>query len=416
MPRPGLGALLEREFRLLFLASTVTRLGSAMAPIALAFGVLNLTGSVSDLGFVLAAGSVPFVALVLVGGVWADRVSRLRVMAVSGSVATASQAAVALLFLTGAARVWELMVLAAVQGTARAFGSPAMGALIPETVSPGRLQQATALLYVSSSSIDVGGAAVGGVLVAVIGPGWTMLFNAATSAAEVVIRFLMRVDESASAAEGRGSFRHDFVEGWQAVTTRRWLWVMLAGAAGFVLAVVAPWDVLGPALAKESLGGAKAWGFIQSAYSLGALAGGALVLRLRVSRPLLAGTALNLLFIPALVAFALASPVVVIACAAFIGGAANDAYLVLFDTTIQRLVPRDVLARVISFDWFSDAATRPIGLAVVGPLAARVGISTVFWAAAIGAAAVTALMVGVREVRTLQAEPEPPSNMLKQRG
>ncbi len=410
MPRLGLGALQEREFRLLFVATTATRLGNAMAPIALAFGVLGLTGSVSDLGFVLAAGGVPFVAFVLVGGVWADRMSRLRLMAVSGVVATASQAAMGLVFLTGTARVWELIVLAALQGTARAFASPAMGALIPETISPGRLQQATALLYVSSSSIDIGGAAVGGLLVAVIGPGWTMLFNAATSLAEVAIRFLMRVDELVPPPEERRPFWHDFTQGWRAVISRRWLYVMLAGAAGFALAVVAPWDVLGPALARDSLGGPKAWGFIESAYSLGALGGGALVLRLRASRPLLVATALNLLYIPALVAFALVSPVIVIACAAFIGGAANDAYLVLFDTTIQRLVPRDVLARVISFDWFSDAATKPIGMAAVGPLAARVGISTVFWAAAIGAAVVTALMLGVREVRTMGSEPHSTSS------
>jgi MFS family permease len=307
MPWPGLGALREREFRLLFLATLTTRLGSAVAPIALAFGVLELTGSVSDLGFVLAAGSLPFVALVLVGGVWADRMSRLRLMAVSGVVATATQGAMGLAFLTGTARVWELVVLAAIQGTARAFGSPAMGALIPETVSAGRLQQATALLYVSSSSIDIGGSAVGGVLVALIGPGWTMLFNSATSLAEVAIRFLMRVEEAVRAPDHRRPFRHEFAEGWRAVTSRRWLWTMLAGAAGFVLAVVAPWDVLGPALAKDSLGGAKAWGFIESAYSLGALGGGALVLRLRVSRPLLVATTLNLLYIPALVAFAVVS-------------------------------------------------------------------------------------------------------------
>jgi len=381
-------------------------LGSAVAPIALAFGVLELTGSVSDLGFVLAAGTLPFVALVLVGDVWADRMSRLRLMAVSGSVATATQGAMGFAFLSGKARVWELVVLAAIQGTARAFGSPAMGALIPETISPSRLQQATALLYVSSSSIDIGGAAVGGVFVAVIGPGWTMLFNAATSLAEVAIRFLMRVDEVLPAPERRRPFRRDFTDGLRAVTSRRWLLVMLAGAAGFVLAVVAPWDVLGPALAKDSLGGPRAWGFIESAYSLGALGGGALVLRLRVSRPLLVATALNLLYIPALVAFAVVSPLIVIAVAAFIGGAANDASLVLFDTTIQRLVPRDLLARVISFDWFSDAATKPIGMAAVGPLAARVGISTVFWAAAIGAVAVTVLMLGIREVRTTRSDPQ----------
>jgi MFS family permease len=372
-----------------------------MAPIALAFGVLNLTGSVSDLGFVLAAGAVPFVAFVLVGGVWADRISRLRVMAISGTVSTASQTVIALLFLAGDARVWELMVLAAFQGTARAFGGPAMGALIPDTISPARLQQATALLYMSSSTVDIGGAAVGGLLVAAIGPGWTMLFNAATSLAEVAIRFLMRVDESAHVARERRAFRHDFAEGWRAVTSRKWLWVMLLAAAGFALAVTAPWDVLGPALAKNSLGGPKAWGFIESGYGLGALAGGALVLRLRTSRPLLTATFLNLFYIPALATFALASPVLVIVAAAFVAGAANDAYLVLFDTTIQRLVPRDLLARVISFDWFSDAATKPLGLAVVGPIAARVGMSTVFWAAAVGALAVTALTVIVRDVRTI---------------
>ena len=234
-----------------------------------------------------------------------------------------------------------------------------------------------------------------------------MLFNAATSLAEVAIRFRMRVDESAHVARERRAFRHDFSEGWRAVTSRRWLWVMLVAAAGFVLAVVAPWDVLGPALARNSLGGPRAWGFIEAGYGLGALAGGAVVLRLRVSRPLLAATALNLLYIPALATFALASPVVVIVAAAFIGGAANDAYLVLFDTTIQRLVPRDVLARVISFDWFSDAATKPLGLAVVGPIAARVGMSTVFWAAAIGALGVTALTVVVRDVRTMRADALP---------
>jgi MFS family permease len=403
MARVQLGALQEREFRLLFLATAVTRLGGAMAPIALAFGVLGATGSVSDLGLVLAASALPFVAFVLVGGVWADRLSRLRVMAVSGTVAATCQTAIALLFLSGNARLRELMVLAAIQGTARAFGGPAMGALIPDTVSPGRLQQATSLLYVSSSTIGIAGAALGGVLVATIGPGWTMLLNAATSAAEVAIRFLMRVDESARVAGARGRFRADFAEGLHAVTSRRWLWVMLASAAGFALVAGAPWDVLGPALAKRSLGGASAWGFITAAYSLGAVAGGALILRVRLRRPLLASALSNMLYLPALAAFAVAAPVIVIASAAFVAGAANDAYLVVFDTTVQRLVPSSVLARVLSFDWFSDAATRPLGLAVTGPIAARVGIATVYWAAAAGLVAVTLLTVAVRDVRAMRA-------------
>jgi len=173
-----------------------------------------------------------------------------------------------------------------------------MGALIPDTISPGRLQQATALLYVWSSTIDIGGAAVGGVLVAVIGPGWTMLLDSASSAAEVAIRFLMRVDESGRVAAGRPAFRAELREGWRAVTSRRWLWVMLAAEAALALSVVGPWDVLGPALARDSLGRAERVGFIEAGYSLGAFVGGVLVLRFTASRPLLAAAVLGLLASP----------------------------------------------------------------------------------------------------------------------
>jgi MFS family permease len=376
-----------------------------MAPIALAFGVLDLTGSVGDLGLVLACGSVPFVVLVLIGGVWADRVSRLRVMALTGTVSTVSQALVGVLLVTGRATVLELALLTALQGTARAFGAPAIGALIPDTVSPQRLQQATALLYTSSSTIDIGGAALGGLLVAVIGPGWTMLFNAATSAAEVAIRFLMRLTETMRTVEERASFRRDFTEGWTAVRSRRWLLAMLLSAAAFSLVVTGPYDALGPQLARHSLGGPKAWGLIQAAFSLGALAGVASVLRVRLAHPLRAAALLNLLFIPVLALFAIPGPLWAILAAAFLGGASNDAYLVLFDTTIQRLIPRGLLARVISFDWFSDAATRPISLAVIGPLTTHLGMPTLFWIAAIGVGVLMLLTLSVSEVRTTRADP-----------
>jgi hypothetical protein len=170
-----------------------------------------------------------------------------------------------------------------------------------------------------------------------------------------------------------------------------WLWVTLASGAGFALAVVGPWDVLGPALATRSLGGQR--------------------LRPRAARPLLTATALNLLYIPALVAFALTAPVVVIAAAAFVGGAANDACLVLLDTTIQRLVPREVVVRVISFDWFSDAALKPLGMAAVGPLGASAGIWGVFWSAALGVVAVTVLTLTGREVRSMGIPPGYPSTL-----
>src|SRR5258708_2041604 len=121
-----LGPLREREFRLLFAGRTISMAGSAMAPVALAFAVLNtLNGSATDIGIVLAARQAAVVALLLFGGVLADRLPRHRVMVVSNLVSGASQAATATLLLTGHAKLWHLAVLAVVNGSSSAFFFPA---------------------------------------------------------------------------------------------------------------------------------------------------------------------------------------------------------------------------------------------------------------------------------------------------
>src|SRR5215475_10800659 len=119
------GVFAEREFRLLFLGRTTSFTGGAFANVALAFAVLELTGSKADLGFVLAARAIPQVILLLVGGIWADRLPRHHVMVVSCIVSGLAQAAVAALLLTGHAEIWQLVVLAVVGGTSAAFFFPA---------------------------------------------------------------------------------------------------------------------------------------------------------------------------------------------------------------------------------------------------------------------------------------------------
>ncbi len=141
-----LGPLAERQFRLLFAGRTVSFLGNAIAPIALAFAVLDLTGSKSDLGFVLAARAIPQVLFILVGGIWADRLRRNQVMVASNILSGATQAMVAALLLTGTAQVWMLIALAAVNGFASAFFFPASVGIVPQTVSATMLQSANALL------------------------------------------------------------------------------------------------------------------------------------------------------------------------------------------------------------------------------------------------------------------------------
>src|SRR5437868_3565753 len=114
------------------------------------------------------------------GGVWADRLPRQVVMLASDVVRALAQAAIAVLLLTHHARIWELVALAAVYGTADAFFTPAAVGLTPLTVSAGRLQQANALRGLSGSVAGILGPAIGGLIVATTSPGVALAFDSGT--------------------------------------------------------------------------------------------------------------------------------------------------------------------------------------------------------------------------------------------
>src|SRR4051812_32018779 len=120
-----LGVLRHREFRLVFFAQGVSVLGDRMVSVALAFAVLGLGGTASDVGLVLACRMLPMVACLLAGGVVADRVSRRAVMVTADLVRVASQGLMGALLLAGQAEIWTLAVLAGVTGAAGGFFNPA---------------------------------------------------------------------------------------------------------------------------------------------------------------------------------------------------------------------------------------------------------------------------------------------------
>src|SRR5687767_519735 len=129
------GALKERQFRLLWLGQATSTLGDGLVPVALAFAVIgSLDRGPTALGIVLAAQTLPLVAFVLAGGVWADRLPRQVIMLVSDVVRCLVQATLAILLLTGTAEVWHLAVLMAIYGTAQAFFQPAATGLVPATI------------------------------------------------------------------------------------------------------------------------------------------------------------------------------------------------------------------------------------------------------------------------------------------
>jgi MFS family permease len=364
--------LRERNFLLFFIGQTTSQIGTGMAPVAVAFAVLA-HGNASDVGYVLAAGTVPLVVLLLVGGVVGDRISRRRLMLAADTLRTVSEVALGLWVLLGASPLWGFMALSALMGVGQAFFNPAMTGIVPQLLSEDMLQRGNALNGISTSGGGVLGPAIAGVIIAVSSPGWAILADGVTYLVSVVSLALIRIDWSA--AEHSEAFTALLREGWREFWSRTWLWAIVIQSA-FTNALVASLFVLGPVVAKQSLGGASSWGAIMAASGAGSVVGGILMLRYHPRRPLLIANLWALLFPLPLFVLATRSAVALIALAAFITGVSIAVFSVQWTTTMQREIPAHVLSRVSAYDWFGSLVFLPLGMALVGPVASEIGITT----------------------------------------
>jgi MFS family permease len=380
----------QRAFRLLFAAQSVSSLGDRLVPVALAFAVLNLTGSATDLGVVLAAQTIPLVLFVLLGGVWADRLPRRLVMATSDLVRATSQGVCAVLLLTGTAHLWELAALQAVYGTARAFFDPAALSVVPQTVDADQLQRANSLIALTGNVASVVGPAVAGVIVAAAEPGWGLAFDAVTFVASVAC--VLAMPPVATEVRERASLLHELRHGWGSFRARRWLWVTVSCFTLYIGCAWAPWQVLGPQIARVSLGGPGAWAAIVVALGVGSIAGGVIALRARPRYPFRLSFAIFVVITPTMLALVAAhAPVAVILPVAFIDGSSGTMFNTFWFTALQSDVPAGELARVMSWDYFGSVAILPLGQALSGPVAAAVGSSTTLY----GAAVLTMILFGL---------------------
>lgn len=399
--RTSLAPLAHRSFRLLFTAQAIWLLGSWMTPVALAFAVLSLTDSPAALGLVLGAEAVPMTLLLLVGGVWADRLPRVRVMVTADLVSFVSQGTLALLLIAGTAEIWQLAALAAVGGAADAFHTPAWSGLLPETVPGPLLQRANALRHLESNVCRVAGPLLAGLIVAAAGPGWAIAADALSFLAAAAILVGIRLPARAPAVEAP-AFLRELREGWAAVRAQSWLWLMMIDTGLWMLVIWGPYAVLGPIVCDRELNGAGSWALISAGYGLGSVAGGLLGLRLHPRRPLLVAVVVNAVFLPLLASLALASSAWLIAAVAVPAGASTALYMVLWDTTLQERVPREALARVSSFERISVFAPLPVGMALAGPVAQWVGVSQTLWIAAAWLGVSTLFLLSVPSVRRMQ--------------
>jgi MFS family permease len=404
-----LPALREPAFRNLFAGQALSRLGDRIAPVALAFGVLDSGGSAGDLGLVVAAGTIPFALFALAAGVWGDRIPRRRVMIASDAVRAVVQGATGALLLAGGAEIWMLAGLAAVYGTADAFFWPAMNGLLPETIESDRLQEANALLGGAQSASNILGPVIAGVLIALADPGGAILLDATTFVASIV--FLLRLTPAAlaAAAGGGDAVEEGFVAalrgGWREVRSRSWVWTVLIAIAAYHVIVLPSVFVLGPILAERELGGASDWATIVAGFGVGSVVGQVLVYKLAFRRPIRA--ALIALVVASTQAAVIGSglPVLAIAALEALTGVAVSLSFTLWETSLQQQIPARALSRVSSYDFTVSTGLMPIGLVLAGPLASAVGLHAALRLMSLAGVASALACLAVPAVRGL-ARPE----------
>ncbi|MEV8376152.1 MFS transporter [Kribbella sp. NPDC056861] len=360
------------RFWIFLSARTVSVLGSAFGPIALAFGVLSLPGVTPvTLGVVLAAQGVPQLALLLLGGVIGDRFPRNRVLVVAELASGLAYAGLATMLLTGRAPLALLCTAAFVAGAASALLLPSLTGTVADLVPADSLQRANGQLRLGTNSARIAGVLAAGVVVAWVGPGVALAVDAATYFVAAGLLSAVRLDGSKST--GRRDLRTDLRVGWREFTSRPWLWSTVLAAAVINAALSAAFGVLGPALAKDRLGGSLSWSLVLAGYSVGMLAGVVVAIRFKPRRPLPTAVLFAPLLALPLLALGFRAPVPVVVAAAVCAGVATDIFGVLWDTTMQLEVPAAALSRVSSYEYLVSLSLKPVGAVVAGLAAAELG-------------------------------------------
>jgi Transmembrane secretion effector len=403
--RERVGALRERNFRLLFAATSITTLGDRLAGIALAFAVLDI-GSATALGLVFAARQSMEALVVVGGGVLSDRLPRNLVLVGASLVQGTAQAATAACVLGDIGGVTAIIALQAAYGVGLGLVIPAEVGLVPQTVSDERLQQANALQSLTRNLVGVLGPAVGGIVVVVASPGVALAADALSFF--VCAALLSRIRIVARPESHGPGFVSELREGWREFTSRTWLWasVLFFGIGNFMFA---GWIVLGPAIADADLGGAGPWAAILSASGVGAVLGSLIAIRVRPRRPLVACVVAAVPLSLQTLTLALGSPAWVVGVAAFLGGLGLSIHLTLWFTVFQREIPERVQSRVASYDTLGSFVLIPIGVAVVGPVADAIGITTTLWIAVTGMWVCWALILALPSVWAIRQTPSQPT-------
>lgn len=386
-------------FRRVLAGNVINMVGSAVAPVALAFAVLGQGGGIGSLAVVLALNTVPSVLALLYGGVLADRTSRSRLLLRSRCAAGILQALVAILVLTDHSTPASLGALGFVSGLATTLARPAARGIVRQVVSRDQLQDALALNRLLTNITRVAAPVAGGIAVGATSPGWVLAFDAVTFFLSAVALKGVRLDAPMRSAPT--STWHDLHEGLAAARSRAWFLSATAFGAVIVVFWRIGYELLGPVLSRQSYAGPAAWGLIQGALAGGMVAGGFVSLRwkpLRIGAVAAgAGAALG----PLLISLSLSSPIVIVAVAAFLAGIGQDVAIVAWSTVLGQHVDEHLQGRLQSINSIGELAGVPFGYIVVGVLGTSVTPTGMATLAGAGIIVAGIANLGVKSVWTI---------------
>ena len=397
-----------RDFRLLLAERLLAPASVGFSMVGVSFAVLRVTGSATDLSYVLAAQIAPALVFALVGGVAADRFRPQRVIIAANLLMALGEGTFGVLVLTGRPPLWAMIGLEAVTGTGFAVFYPASQALLPRVVHLGMLQEASAISRLAMNTGQMSGAAAAGLLVAAAGPGWALVLCGIGMVSTVPMLLSIRGAAAASPRGGEpgqaasGLFR-ELREGWSEFRSHTWLWVIVAQFCIVLMAWYGAFSVLGPVVAREHLGGPAAWGAITAADALGLIAGGVVSLRVTPRRPMLFVVLTGAAIAISPLSLAMVLPLPAVCVASFGLGVFVEMMMVQWTVALARNIPPGKLARVSSYDVLGSVMAMPAGALIAGPLGSAIGISSAQYVAAAAIVAASALALIPRDIRTMRS-------------
>lgn len=384
------------DFALLWTGLTISLVGDGIFFVALPLQVFALRDTETAYTIALVAWTVPLVALLPLAGIWSDRFERRRMMIIANGIQGVAIALLGFLSVADVLELWHLYALAVAYGCGEALFGPAFSSIVPDIVPQNMLVEANSLDNFSRPfALRVAGPALGGLAVAFIGTGGAFLFDAATFAVACGAFALIRTRKRTRAAEATFAWQ-ELKDGLRFVRSHKWLLAGLGSAALGLLLFYGPWQALVPYRVTHGLKGDER--DIAAMLAIGGM--GAIIASLTIGQRDLPRRFMTVMYVSfgigtlMLVGYGLATETWHILVASFIMHALLGAAIIIWNTTLHKHVPSNILGRVSSLDWFVSTSLIPVSLMIAGPLSLVMGPGRVLvGAGAIGCIALLAFLL-----------------------